>query len=100
MSITTKKNGNEWEVLLSGNINYSDKDSFKDLINCFSVDGVKKLILDFHNVKEIESSSLGSLLILRDESEKYESDIIIKNLNGKVKTIFQKSLLCELFTIE
>jgi anti-anti-sigma factor len=99
MSIKIIKNGNTWEVFLVGNIDFSEKNSFRDLINCFSSDNVKNLILDFSEVTKVESSSLGSLLLLKDESKKFGADIILRKVDGNVKTIFQKSALGEIFAI-
>ena len=100
MSIKIKKTGTEWEVFFLGDIDFSSKDSFRELINCFSNDNVKNLILDFKEVTKIESSLLGSLLLLKDASKEFEANVTVRNINGNIKTIFQKSFLGELFAIE
>ncbi|MDA0782860.1 MAG: STAS domain-containing protein [Rickettsiales bacterium] len=100
MYIDIEKNNHQWVVYLEGDISYKDRNELKVLIDCFEKDGVKELIIDFKKIAKVQSSGLGSLLILREKALINEANIVLKNVNGHLKTIFEKSALCNLFTIK
>jgi anti-sigma B factor antagonist len=62
--------------------------------------GNKDLVIDFEQVDYIDSSGLGVLISIQKRSLQLGGDIVIKNLKGKVKELFELTRLVKVFKIE
>lgn len=100
MEILKKREGNNLLVEFYGSFTFEDKDAFYDIAFSFTRDGIKTMEIDCRDLKFIDSSGIGMLLILLDDSKSVEgSQVIIKNISGSVKTIFERSEMGRIFTI-
>jgi len=61
--------------------------------------GNKKILLDFQNVKAINSSAIGKLLFLNNLLEQNEGVMKFQNVNDSLKSLFTTLLLDKAFEI-
>ena len=63
--------------------------------------GFLRIILDFSNVKSIDSSTLGKLLVLQKKLKEAEGGLQIINItNSNIKKVFQMIQLHKVISIE
>ena len=63
-------------------------------------DAIKTLTLDVNGIEFIDSAALGMFLIAREEAEKRQIKIILKNPQGQLAQMFKVSKFDTLFTIQ
>jgi HptB-dependent secretion and biofilm anti anti-sigma factor len=85
---------------LSGQLNYTDNQVFKKILDHVAETAPSKVVLDFAKVDFIDSAGLGMLLLLRDQCTNKNIDISFKSVHGQVQTIFNISKFNELFAIQ
>lgn len=61
--------------------------------------GYKDFVIDFEHVDYIDSSGLGVLISIQKRSLQSGGDIVIKNLKGNVKELFELTRLVKVFKI-
>ena len=76
------------------------KDKFKEVVFAFSDENVKKVILDLDKLVHMDSNGIGMLLVLHENAKKSSGTVIIKNLKGNIKILFDKSELNSIFNVE
>lgn len=98
MTIEKKQNGTELEMLLSGRMDTNTAPQFEEEMKK-SVEGVKKLILNFENLEYISSAGLRVILSAQKIMNK-QGDIIIRNVNEVVSEVFEITGFLDILTIE
>lgn len=76
---------------------YSHKEfraSYKDRLNS------SKYIIDLRNVKYIDSSALGMMLLLREHAQKNSGSVVIANCNPQIRKILQIANFGRLFEVQ
>ncbi|MEJ2552917.1 MAG: STAS domain-containing protein [Gammaproteobacteria bacterium] len=75
---------------------YSHKEfraSYKDRCNSF------KYVIDLRDVKYIDSSALGMMLLLREHAQKNSGSVTIANCNPQIRKILQIANFGRLFEV-
>lgn len=98
MTIEKKQNGTELEMLLSGRMDTNTAPQFEEEMKK-SVEGVKKLILNFENLEYISSAGLRVILSAQKIMNK-QGEIIIRNVNEVVSEVFEITGFLDILTIE
>jgi anti-anti-sigma factor len=62
--------------------------------------GINELELDFDQVKYIDSSAMGMLLLLKERAKGASKSVTLLNCNGSVAQVFELSNFRRLFTIK
>ena len=70
------------------------RNSYKDRQNS------SKYVIDMHDVKYIDSSALGMMLLLREHAQKNSGTVIIANCNPDIKKILTIANFERLFDIQ
>lgn len=96
-NITTT--GNETSVRMEGQFTFSDTQKFKNILDLVTQDKVKSLALNLAGITFIDSSSMGMLLLLRDECQSRNIPLNIRSPQGQVEKIFRISKFYDLFSI-
>lgn len=99
MDYTLSKSPQEISVKLTGQFTFSDTQKFKNILELITEDESKSIILNFADVSFIDSSSMGMLLLLRDECHLRNISLRIVSPQGQVKKIFAISKFDKLFSI-
>ncbi|RAK08131.1 anti-sigma B factor antagonist [Halanaerobium saccharolyticum] len=91
------------EVVISpqGDIDFSNSQQLKaELLQVFEQD-YKKVVLDFSEVKSIDSSGLGKLLLFQKKLKEKEGTLIIRNVKSDyIKNMFEMIHLNKVIKIE
>lgn len=98
MTIEKKKNGTELEMLLSGRMDTNTAPQFEEEMKN-SVEGVKKLILNFENLEYISSAGLRVILSAQKIMNK-QGEMIVRNVNEVVSEVFEITGFLDILTIE
>lgn len=98
MTIEKKQNGTELEMLLSGRMDTNTAPQFEEEMKK-SVEGVKKLILNFENLEYISSAGLRVILSAQKIMNK-QGEMIIRNVNEVVSEVFEITGFLDILTIE
>lgn len=98
MTIEKKQNGTELEMLLSGRMDTNTAPQFEEEMKN-SVEGVKKLILNFENLEYISSAGLRVILSAQKIMNK-QGEMIIRNVNEVVSEVFEITGFLDILTIE
>lgn len=98
MTIEKKKNGTELEMLLSGRMDTNTAPQFEEEMKN-SVEGVKKLILNFENLEYISSAGLRVILSAQKIMNK-QGEMIVRNVNEVVSEVFEITGFFDILTIE
>lgn len=101
MNIDTQIDGSTARLLLSGRFDFSSHGLFNQSIDPPLADGrITELVLDFEQVKYIDSSALGMLLLLKERANGASKSIVLVNCKGAVAQVFELANLGRLFTIK
>lgn len=89
------------EVSLEGNMSFDDKSKFRDISDSFSDPNFSTLTIDLAHLEKMDSNALGMLLVLKEEADKKDGKVILKNLNHPtVYKLFTLSGADKMFDIE
>lgn len=83
---------NEREVILRpvGNINFSNSKKLKEILENLFEKSYKKVVVDFSEITEIDSSALGKLLLFHKRLRERDGGLIITNIeNDYIKDMFE-----------
>ena len=97
MTIAVHKSGNTITLKIVGTFNFSDRNDFRKATRGY--DDNTRFVLDFREVKHIDSCALGMLLILREMAGGEKADITLTNCSKETKSIFQAANFEKLFQI-
>jgi len=90
MTIDIKFNGNLASIVLSGGIDYSTQEDFKNANKqALSAEGVTEIHVDFVKATFLDSAGIRALLILQKDAEAAGVTVFLLNCNEYMLDIFE-----------
>jgi anti-anti-sigma factor len=103
MSATTVFNENHMVIQLGDTFNFHCQAEFRQAYENNLNNETESIVVDFHRTRNIDSSSLGMLLVLKDFVEKtcnsITDSIQLKNCAEEVEVVFEIANFDRLFLI-
>ena len=99
LTITKKKENNVLTVIADGRIDTDTNSEFDADVNS-SLDGIKKLVLDFEKVSYISSSALRVLLNLHKDMNDAGGRLIIRKPTDLVTEVLEVTGFIDILNIE
>lgn len=100
MSITVNVRGPIANIILSGGIDYSTQDEFREANNrAVSAKHVREIHIDFADVAFIDSSGIRALLILQKQADEKGISLVVFNCSKTIREIFEIGGFDGMFTI-
>ena len=87
-------------VNLSGSIYVEEAVQIRESLIGYIEKGHKTFVVDLGNVDYIDSSGLGTLVAIQKRALQNGGSVIIKNLKGLVKDLFELTRLTKVFEIQ
>lgn len=101
MNIDTQREGSRARVVLNGRFDFNSHAVFNETTDALlRQPGVSELELDFDQVKYVDSSAMGMLLLLKERAKGASKSITLFNCRGSVAQVFELSNFRRLFTIK
>ncbi len=97
MSITAHDTGDAVHIKIVGVFDYSTRSAFRQACGAFA--GDRSFVIDFGEVDAIDSTALGMLLMLRENSGGDDADITIVNCGEMVSNVLKLANFQSLFHI-
>lgn len=86
-------------VTLSGRVETQQAAGLKEKLLAMVESGHRNFTVDVGNVEYIDSAGLGVLVAVRNSVIDDNGAVVVKNLNGKLKRLFELTRLVEIFTV-
>jgi anti-sigma B factor antagonist len=86
-------------IILKGKFTIEDINFFKETTAPLSKDPVKTILISFTDLEYIDSSGIGSLILLMNMAKNHGINLIVYNLQDEIKNVFRISYLDKFFTI-
>jgi anti-anti-sigma factor len=87
-------------IMPKENIDYSNSQKFKEILQKLFEQNYKKIIIDFSEIERIDSSGLGKILLFQKKLKERNGDLIITNVkNDYIKNMFEMIHLNKVITI-
>lgn len=99
MEILNNIVGEKLENKFSGKFTFADNQIVKDMLANFKGDNLKEIEIDLSEVEFVDSAALGMFLLIKEETDRANMKLIIKNPQGQVKKMFELSRFYDLFQI-
>ncbi len=102
MSVETKKTGNGKVIVTPFNdlVNRESSDEFQKAIESIIKTGEKELVLDFHNIEEINSYGIGKILMFYRQLKNSGGELYVADpLPPKIQIIFDNMWLTKIFKV-
>jgi anti-anti-sigma factor len=99
MEIDVRKDGHAVVIALTGRMDAVSAPQFDKTVDDFIVQGETRIIIDFKTLEYISSAGLQSVLALAKRLEVINGEIILSDLNGAVKEVFEISGFSSIFPI-
>ncbi|MBI1954310.1 MAG: STAS domain-containing protein [Proteobacteria bacterium] len=100
MIYNLKSIGNQTSIELKGRLTFSDYATFREMLQIFSENPVKKCFFNLSELEFIDSAGLGMLLIARDKIQTTKGHLILKGAQGQVKKMLDLGRFDSLFILE
>lgn len=92
--------GNQVIVKLGGSMYASDAAVLRDAIQDLIKKGNKSFLFDLSIVDYMDSTGLGLFIFIEEELKAQHGVIVLKGLSGRVKTLFERTRLYDVFSIQ
>jgi anti-sigma B factor antagonist len=92
--------GNQVTVKLGGSMYAVDAASLRDAIQDLIKKDNKNFLFDLSTVDYMDSTGLGLFIYLDEELKGKNGKLVLKGLSGRVKTLFERTRLYDVFTIQ
>ncbi len=100
MNIDIHKDDSTARIVLSGRFDFNSHRLFNDTTDTLLREpDVSELEVDFDEVKYIDSSAMGMLLLLKERAKSAAKSITLLNCKGAVAQVFELSNFRRLFDI-
>jgi anti-anti-sigma factor len=100
LAISVSTEGKTSTISLSGSFSHQDRSRFESqYLSLLENEVTEKLIINLADVKHIDSSALGILLMLRNQAEVAKKVLHLSNPSDVVRMIFEIACFPKLFTI-
>jgi anti-anti-sigma factor len=101
MIIDTQTEGSRARLVLNGRFDFNSHMMFNQTTDSLLREAaISELELDFDQVKYIDSSAMGMLLLLKERAKGASKSITLLNCKGSVAQVFELSNFRRLFTIK
>ena len=101
MQIDTQLEGGKARLVLNGRFDFNSHSMFNQTTDTLLREaGIQDLELDFDQVKYIDSSAMGMLLLLKERAKGASKSITLINCRGAVAQVLELSNFRRLFTIK
>ncbi|HWR30058.1 MAG TPA: STAS domain-containing protein [Negativicutes bacterium] len=91
--------GNTVNVNLGGSMYAIDAAALRDAIQSLIQKESRNFLFDLSMVDYMDSTGLGLFIFLEEELKKKKGTLVLKGLSGRVKVLFERTRLYEVFTI-
>jgi len=98
MTIEKKLNNEELTITLGGRLDTVTAPSLEEELKA-SLEGIKKLVLDFGALEYISSAGLRVLLMAQKTMNK-QGSMVIRNVNETIAEVFEITGFADMLTIE
>ena len=95
-----KTAGNQVNVKLGGSMYAVDAASLRDAIQDLIKKDNKSFLFDLSAIDYMDSTGLGLFIFLDEELKGKNGKMVLKGLSGRVKTLFERTRLYDVFTIQ
>lgn len=100
MTITVELHGRVATVFLSGGIDYSTQEEFRNAMNkAVSSKQVKEIQVNFADVTFMDSSGIRALLILQKNVEERGQTLVLTNCSSSMRELFELGGFDKMFTM-
>jgi anti-anti-sigma factor len=99
MEIDVKKEGKAVIISLTGRMDAVSAPQFDKTVDDFIEQGETYILIDFRSLEYISSAGLQSILALAKRLELINGTVLLSDLNGAVKEVFEISGFSSIFTI-
>ena len=89
MNMSISKNNNIHTIALAETFDFENHKDFRSFVKEAISDGANKIVVDFNQVKYIDSSALGMLMLAKHEVSDANCSIELTNLSGHAKNVLQ-----------
>lgn len=100
MELSDSLDNNEYKAILSGKFMFTDNVKFRSVLEKFSNEKITQIYFCMDQVEFVDSAALGMLLLARDEAIKLNKKLVLGNINGQVKKMFELAHFEKLFSIQ
>jgi len=98
MTIEKKLNNEELTITLEGRLDTVTAPSLEEELKA-SLEGIKKLVLDFQALEYISSAGLRVLLMAQKTMNK-QGSMVVRNVNETIEEVFEITGFADMLTIE
>lgn len=91
---------NQVIVELSGKIYVSEASVLREKLLQYIVEGYSHFVIDLDGVSYIDSSGLGVLVAIQKRATQKNGTVIVRNLRGQIKELFELTRLTKVFKVE
>ncbi|MEI6314171.1 MAG: STAS domain-containing protein [Syntrophus sp. (in: bacteria)] len=99
MEIDAKKEGQAVIIALTGRMDAVSAPQFDKTVDDFIEQGETRILIDFKTLEYISSAGLQSVLALAKRLEMINGTVLLSDLNGAVKEVFEISGFSSIFAI-
>jgi anti-anti-sigma factor len=100
MSIAVNVRGPIANIVLSGGIDYSTQEKFREATDrAVSARNVREIHIDFANVAFMDSSGIRALLVLQKQAEEKGISLVVLNCSKAILEVFEIGGFDQMFTI-
>lgn len=86
-------------IRLVGKFTIEDIPSFKESISAALLERTRTMFIDFSNIKYIDSSAVGTLIILMNSAKNRNKEVIFFNVGWEIHNVLKIAYLDKFFTI-
>lgn len=99
MTVTSEIHGTVASIILSGNVDYSSQEEFRNAnAQVLSSEQVREIHVDFKQVRFFDSSVIRALLILQKEADAAGKSLVLLNCNNILREVFEIGGFDRMFT--
>ncbi|MBZ0270498.1 STAS domain-containing protein [bacterium] len=98
MKVETKAEGDTTHVIFHGNMDLGSVEEVRRELDKVGELDSERFVLDFQNVGYVDSAGLGALVVFHKTRQ--GKSIVLKNVNDRVRKLFQITRLDSVFKIE
>ena len=95
-----KVDGNQVKVTLGGSMYSIDAANLRESVNELIKKGNKSFLFDLSALDYMDSTGLGLFIYLDEELTNKSGKLVLKGLTGRVKILFERTRLYDVFTIQ
>lgn len=92
--------GNQVLVKLGGSMYAIDAANLRESVQELIKNGQKYFQFDLSGIDYMDSTGLGLFIFLDEELKGKNGKMVLKGLSGRVKTLFERTRLYDVFTIQ